>query len=269
MQKQEQLIQSVKNKGNSDSRINAILMYGSFTQGCGDKYSDVEFYLFIEDSDFPDFDTKKWIEEIHSVYNHFYNEHGTEVVIFTNLIRGEFHFLPAEKMSIIGSFVPAGYFPDVASMVVCDKQGRLQNAVQVLYGCRVTCGRKESKNIIDNLFNNILYGINVYKRGELARSLECLCNAHRYLLQAIRLIESSTDHLINPQKNLENEITEERYSAFICCTANIEAGNLFKAYTCLVDETAAITKELNTKYAIGDYSELSSKIKKYLLSDEE
>lgn len=44
MLKQKELIANVKNLTESDERITACMMYGSFTKGEGDQYSDIEFY---------------------------------------------------------------------------------------------------------------------------------------------------------------------------------------------------------------------------------
>lgn len=50
MLKQKELIANVKNLTESDERITACMMYGSFTKGEGDQYSDIEFYIFLKDS---------------------------------------------------------------------------------------------------------------------------------------------------------------------------------------------------------------------------
>ena len=94
---QNKIIQSVRNKCIEDESVSACMMYGSFTKGEGDQYSDVEFYIFIEDDKMEKFSSRCWISKVYPVDLIFYNEYGTEVVIFSNLIRGEFHFLPISK----------------------------------------------------------------------------------------------------------------------------------------------------------------------------
>lgn len=49
MLEQEKLIEVVKEKGRANPHMEAIWMYGSFTQGGGDAYSDVEFYLYLRE----------------------------------------------------------------------------------------------------------------------------------------------------------------------------------------------------------------------------
>ena len=86
-------IELLKQKEQSDERISACMMYGSFTKGEGDQYSDIEYYVFLKDDTISTFDSAKWLNEVASYTLLYQNEYGTEVVIFENLIRGEFHFL--------------------------------------------------------------------------------------------------------------------------------------------------------------------------------
>ncbi len=88
---QNKIIQSVKDKCIKDELVSACMMYGSFTKGEGDQYSDVEFYIFIQDDKIENFSSRHWVSEIYPIDLIFYNEYGTEVVIFSNMIRGEFH----------------------------------------------------------------------------------------------------------------------------------------------------------------------------------
>lgn len=266
MLNQEKIINAVKNKGNSDSRMGAILMYGSFTQGCGDEYSDVEFYLFVKDDDIPSFDTEKWIEEIHPIFNHFYDEYGTEVVIFTNLVRGEFHFMPLSKIDIIDKLIVAGYFPDVQSMVLCDKYEKLQTVIRALVENKVEYGKADAENIVNNLFSNILGGINMYKRGEIARSMESLYFAHGYFLKAVRLLEGKTEHWLDPRKNLENEISQTWYSAFMSCTSSLDKDSIVKAYSNMVDNFRPMISDLSDIYGINSHKELFEKLEERLMS---
>lgn len=231
MIKQVELINKVKIQSELDDNIIATLMYGSFTQNSGDKYSDVEFYIFIKDDLFKDFDSKKWISNIHQYCTYFTNEFGTEVAIFKNLVRGEFHFLRESEIDIVKSFKLVGYFPNVDSMLIYDSNGKLKESLNELRDCRENRFSKDTiEYTINGFINNLLFGINVLKRGEIARSLEVLYFVQKYLLQLIRLYENTTDHWINPTKNLENEITKETYQRYKLCCSNLSKQNLFKAY---------------------------------------
>lgn len=89
---QLEMIEKVRLLAEESGAISAVLMYGSFVKNEGDTYSDIEFYVFVH----PDieFDHYHWVNSIEPVRTFFTNEFGSEVAIFKNLIRGEFHFLP-------------------------------------------------------------------------------------------------------------------------------------------------------------------------------
>ncbi|MDQ0271286.1 hypothetical protein [Cytobacillus purgationiresistens] len=131
---QEQIIKTVTLKSKLDEKISACMMYGSFTKGEGDQFSDVEFYVFVKEEQFSSFDSSHWINEIAPNDLLLENEYGTEVVIFTHLVRGEFHFLPESKMDIIESFKPTGVFPNTDSMFIYDRTGKLKPLLKFLGG---------------------------------------------------------------------------------------------------------------------------------------
>lgn len=261
MLEQEKLIKSVKAKATDDQRINCVLMYGSFTQGAGDEYSDVEFYVFINDSNFTDFISQQWISEIFPVYTRFFNEHGSEVVIFQNLVRAEFHFLPLSQVQIIEGFYIAGYFPDLEAMCLCDKSGLLQKALSAMAGRKVNhYSRENIESTISNLLNLVLMGINVYQRGEMARSLEVLSQAHRYYLQLLRLLNNSLDHWLNPYKQLETEISQADYLKFQQCSAPLEKTALARAYKNLLNASQHSIALLAGRFHTDTFAELLQKL---------
>lgn len=267
MLKQEEMILMIRDKGIRDKRIDSILMYGSFTQSSGDRFSDIEFYIFVDDTYYEEFDTEKWISSAYPIYTHFFNEYGSEVVIFTNLIRGEFHFLPLSKMTIIKSFAIVGYFPDINSMCLYDKNGRLQKSLRALQDCKIE--RQTTENvefIFNNLLNAILFGINVFKRGEWARSLECLYYSQKYYLQLIRLLENKTEHWVNPFKGLEKEISASAYESYRKCTSNLEPSCILSSYKNLLKESKKNINILKSKYNIIDFNELIDNMEKYIES---
>lgn len=267
MLKQEELILMIKEKGMKDEKIDSIMMYGSFTQGSGDAFSDIEFYIFVDDTYFGELDTKSWISSVYPIYTHFFNEFGSEVVIFTNLIRGEFHFLPCSDMSIIESFAFVGYFPDINAMCLCDKQGNLRKYLQILQDCKVERQTAENvESVVNNLLNAILFGVNVLKRGELTRSLECLYYSQKYYLQLIRLLENKTHHWVNPFKGLEKEISVSAYEAYRQCTSNLEPLHILSSYKNLLKESKENINVLQSKFSIIDFNELIGRLKEYIES---
>lgn len=207
---QKQIIQCVKEKCEQDFHVNSCMMYGSFTKGEADQYSDVEFYIFIKDSVFEEFDSKLWVSEIAPYDLMFYNEFGTEVVVFSNLIRGEFHFLPISQIEVIKSFKSTGVFPDTKSMFIYDNTGTLISYLDDLGDSKPK--RMTNKNVnfaFNNFINDWLMGINVLKRGEFARSLEVLTNVQKYTLQLLRIKEENVERWLNSTKNLEADLSIE------------------------------------------------------------
>lgn len=260
---QEKMIQSVRAKAEADPRVAGLLMYGSFTQRAGDQYSDIEFYVFVEDDAFADMDSVAWIREIHPAYTVFFNEFGTQVAIYTNLIRGEFHFMPLSGLSEVEGFAAAGYFPDVDSMLLYDPQGLLEKATANLRGLKPPFGKAEAEDIVNNLLNYLLYGSNTVLRGEYARSLEVLFFAQRLYLQGIRLLEDEAQHFINPNKNLENEISPEAYKTYVTCIAALEEEEIFRAYGNLIRESRVMAAGLAARYDFDGQSELFYRVHDY------
>src|SRR5205085_9505038 len=89
---QEEMIDQVRRLCHQDKRITAALMYGSFTTGEGDEFSDIEFYIFINNADSQQFNHADWVGQIAPVALYFVSHLGHERAIFENLVRGEFHF---------------------------------------------------------------------------------------------------------------------------------------------------------------------------------
>ena len=99
---QLQMIDKTKSIAQQDANVYAVFMYGSFTKHEGDQYSDIEFYIFLKNKE--NFSSEKWVNQIHPVALYFTNEYGSEVAIFENMIRGEFHFLKTGEVEIIKSW---------------------------------------------------------------------------------------------------------------------------------------------------------------------
>src|SRR5699024_8661822 len=158
------------------------------------------------------FDSAKWLNEVASYTLLYQNEYGTEVVIFENLIRGEFHFLSESEMNIIPSFKESGYIPYTKAMFIYDETRQLDLYISELEDPGPNILTKENINFLLNNFSNLwLMGINVLKREENARSLELLSQLQKNIQQLIRIAEENADNWFNMTKNLEKEISPENY----------------------------------------------------------
>lgn len=262
---QNKIIQSVRDKCIADEFVSACMMYGSFTKGEGDQYSDVEFYIFIEDDKMEKFSSRHWVSEVYPIHLIFYNEFGTEVVIFSNMIRGEFHFLPVSKIEIIKSFKPTGLFPDPESMYIYDSTEQLKPLLDDLGGAGPDRMTDENVNFAFNNFVNAwLMGVNVMRRGELARSLEALTLVQRYILQLIRVKENTVERWLNSTKNLEEDISTESYKDYVSITSKLKENEIELAYKNALNIVEALNEMLGSLYKVDVEKDLISKLHSYL-----
>src|SRR5690606_35989257 len=116
---QLQMINTTKSIAQSDENVSAVLMYGSFTKNEGDQHSDIEFYIFLKNKE--NFSSEKWVNQIHPVATYFTNEYGSEVAIFENMVRGEFHFLTTNEIGVVKSWEGIVTFSDFDKMNLVDK----------------------------------------------------------------------------------------------------------------------------------------------------
>ncbi|WP_028593121.1 lincosamide nucleotidyltransferase [Paenibacillus assamensis] len=246
---QEKLIAKVREKCATTPSISSCMMYGSFTKGEGDQYSDIEFYIFIKDEDIQTFSSSRWIEEIEPYDLLFINEYGTEVVVFSSLVRGEFHFLRESEMEIIKSFKDTGCFPDTMSMFVYDITDQLRRCLDHLKGDGPE--RMTDDNVNDSFHNFVnawLMGVNVLKRGELARSLECLSHVQRFILRLIRVREKTADLWLNATKNLEKDLSAKLYHAYASITSKLDQVELHQAYRNALHVVEDLVHDLSGNY---------------------
>ncbi|OUQ85718.1 nucleotidyltransferase [Brevibacillus brevis] len=265
MLKQKKIIEAVQEACKQGEQVTSCMMYGSFTKGEGDQYSDVEFYIFIEDSSFETFSSKQRVAKVAPYDLMFFNKYGTEVVIFSNLIRGEFHFLPASKLEIIKSFKPTGVFPDPDAMFIYDNTAMLRECLDYLGG--IGPERMTDDNVtfaFHNFVNAWLLGINVLRRGELARSLEVLTYVQKYILQLLRINEQNVERWLNSSKNLERDLSPEAYEDYALMTARLRKDELEQAYTHALMLTDKLRKQLEPFYVFDVDVKMIGKLRDYL-----
>lgn len=228
---QKVMIERVRDLCRQDTRIEGALMFGSFTTGEADPFSDIEFVLFFTDESFPNVDQREWVSRIDSLELFFPDDFGHHTAIFTNLVRGEFHFEPASRMPIIESWQGYAWFPSMESTLLVDRTGALERYLEPFIGTppeRDTAA--EVTLITANFMNLVLFGANLLERGEAARAWALLSAVHANLLKLVRLAERSTDHWPNPSKGLENDVSAQTYERYRSCTADLDKERLQDAY---------------------------------------
>lgn len=228
---QQTLIERVRALCRDDARLDAAMMYGSFTYGEGDEFSDIEFLLFFDDAAFQGLDRRAWVAQIAPVELFFVNEFGVTAVIFDNLIRGEFHFHAASEVTVGERWPGTIAFPSLDAALIVDKSGRLTPYVQPLIGPPPNLATpQEMQEIAHRFLNWWLFGFNVLRRGELARALELLGIVQRHLLLMARTVEGTTARWWIPSRALEQELSPAAYGRFKTCTAALDEAALHHAY---------------------------------------
>lgn len=253
---QLEMIDTIKLVSQKDENVSAVLMYGSFTKNEGDQYSDIEFYIFLKSKE--NFSSKEWVNQICPIVLYFTNEYGSEVAIFENLVRGEFHFLTIKEVDIIKSWEGFVSFSDFNKMNIIDKDGILTetlNQIKVESPKRVT-----NENILflsKSLLNALLLTGNLIKRQEYAHAYHSLLHMQKYLLWLIRIVTNQTNHWESPTKNLEKDISNNWYLEFKLTTSDLNVDNLKIAFR----NSLILSKKLFDELEIGiDLKHLLNKI---------
>src|SRR5690606_27280134 len=243
---QLQMIDKTKSIAQNDKNISAVFMYGSFTKNEGDKYSDIEFYIFLKDKE--KFSAENWVSQIHPLALYFTNEYGSEVAIFENMIRGEFHFLTNDQMEVIKSWDGLVEFSDFDKMILVDKEDLLTNTLKEIK--TKLPDRTTNENILwlsQSLLNVLLTTSNLIKRQEFAHAYQSLSNVQKYLLWLIRIATNQTHHWESPTKSLEKDIDKDWYSEFRLTTSDLDTGNLKVAFQNSLNLSKKLFDELGVK----------------------
>ena len=231
MLSQAMMIERVRALCRDDLRLDAAMMYGSFTSGEGDAFSDIEFLLFFEDTAFPALDRRAWLEQIAPVELLFVNEFGVTTAIFDNLVRGEFHFHSVSEMTVAQAWPGVVSFPSLDSTLIVDKSGKLTPYLQPLIGSPPAQAVPEKPLFVANCFINWwLFGFNVLRRGEYARAVDLFGAVQRNLLWMARAVQGRTEHWHIPSRRLEQDLSPDAYTRFKACTAPLEESALWGAY---------------------------------------
>lgn len=228
---QQRIIERFREACRADERVVAALMFGSFTTGEGDAFSDVEFAVFIQDDLFEDFEQRPWLDAVSPVAAYFPDDFGHHTALFENGVRGEFHFMRASAVPVIAGWEGYGWFPSLDAAVVLDRSGELSRYAQALVGGPpVREGAPLVEDLALNLLNLMLLGAGLLNRGEFARAWALLSKAHEPLLKLVRLHEGTTDHWPTPSRALETDLSDAAYERYVTCTAGAEPGALCTAY---------------------------------------
>jgi lincosamide nucleotidyltransferase len=257
------MIQAVRRRCREDPRVVAALMYGSFAKGEGDAFSDIEFWLFFDDS-LPLPQPSEWIEAIAPLHTCFRNEFGTQVALFVNGVRGEFHFAPSSRLDVVREWArtdplnPASWTAEGGGLeIALDRSGMLAEHVRYLEAHAADRTEPERvQALCDGFAHWALLGSSVLARGEYARALDALSHMHRYLLWMVRVLEGRHDrHWATPSRAAEADISGDSYARLRKCVAVLEAASLRKAYAETFSWAGTLMAELSARYGVSSRAE--------------
>jgi lincosamide nucleotidyltransferase B/F len=247
---QEAMIERVRELCHRDERLVSALMYGSFAIGEGDRFSDIEFYLFFAEEASEGLREEAWVAQIAPLYLYYVNEFGNATAIFENLVRGEFHFEAASDVGLVDAWESA-WFPTLESAVLLDKSGELTRRVSRLVRRRPEIDTPERALFLcRSLMNWTLMGANLLQRGEYARAEAFLTLVHGHLLQAMRLVEGKSANWLSPTRRLEEEASATSYERYKECTVALEAEQLLRAYASTWEWGRELMGELAARHAL-------------------
>lgn len=231
---QLQMIERVRQVALEDEAISAVLMYGSFTKGEGDKYSDIEFYIYHRAGVCPD--KQAFVAQVAPVALFFTNEFGTEVAIFENMIRGEFHFHPVSDVEDVKSWAAVISFEHKDKMNLVDKDGALTEVLAAIAPVRPQRDTPENReNLAHNLLNNLLFVNNLVLRGEYAHAHQLFGFIQRYIIWLIRLHLGKDKHWEAPGKKLEEDIPHEWLLKYGQCVPSLDGESLRGSFRSAVE----------------------------------
>jgi lincosamide nucleotidyltransferase len=264
MLQQGVMIEKIRELCQRDERVVAALMYGSFALAQGDRFSDIEFYLFFADEALDSLKEESWVSQIARLELYYTNEFGNGTAIFENLVRAEFHFEPYSKAGLVDAWETA-WFPSLESAVLVDKSGDLSGRVSRLVRSPPEMDTPERALFLcRSLVNWTLMGTNLLKRGEYARAEAFLTLIHGHLLQAVRLVEGRTANWLSPSRRLEEDVSAASYQRFRACTAALDAEQLFRAYRLTWEWSRELMVELSTRHAFVLPEALLNKLNQHL-----
>ncbi len=247
---QEAMIERVRELCHRDERVVSALMYGSFALGEGDRFSDIEFYLFFAEEASEGLREEAWVGQIAPLALYYVNEFGNGTAIFENLVRGEFHFEAASNVGLVDAWESA-WFPSLGSAVLVDKSGELSRKVSRLVRRQPEMDTPERALFLcRSLMNWTLMGANLLERGEYARAEAFLTLVHGHLLRAMRLVEGKSANWLSPTRRLEEDASATSYERYRECTAALEAEKLARAYASTWEWGRELMGKLAARHAL-------------------
>lgn len=220
----------------ADSRITHALAYGSFTQGTADRFSDLEYWLYLAPD--TEVDAREWLEKLTPVLHGVVNEFGAFNAVLPGLLRVELHAVPNTLLGDLESWGNEHLFPK--RMLVKDSDGRLAAALEKLTA--KPSSQPEAQATLDRLLNWLAFGLNVLTRGERIRAHGLLWWIQGGLLKLAALESGQTDSLLNPARLAERRLDAETLRRYTGVTGGVD--DLEQVYANAVAWTLELAESL-------------------------
>ncbi|MFI6210015.1 nucleotidyltransferase domain-containing protein [Streptomyces sp. NPDC051041] len=214
-------IARLRQLAHADTRLEGVLLYGSWTVGEADAHSDIEAYLYIRDDRLADFDGPGFLAQLAPLQLSYTNMYGILAVVFDDLMRGEFHLTPAGPgIDEVPTWQGMVHLPRPDDAVLLDRTGRLIQAARQLATFQPPEPVTTAQQLTDELTNWTLMLAHVLARGEIARAHALL---HTVIapqqLQLCRLLRNSTAHWLTPSRALEQDLPDTDRQRYVAATA--------------------------------------------------
>ncbi|MGW2491424.1 nucleotidyltransferase domain-containing protein [Streptomyces sp. NPDC001606] len=214
-------IARLRQLAHADTRLEGVLLYGSWTLGEADAHSDIEAYLYIQDDRLADFDGPAFLAQLAPLQLSYTNMYGILSVVFDDLMRGEFHLTPAGPgIDEVPTWRGMVHLPRPDDAVLLDRRGRLTQAARQLATFQPPEPVTTAQQLTDELTNWTLMLAHVLARGEIARAHALL---HTVIapqqLQLCRLLRNSTAHWLTPSRALEQDLPDTDRHRYVATTA--------------------------------------------------
>ena len=263
---QDQMIARVRQLCWKDERIVGAFMYGSFTKGEGDAFSDIEFYLYLDEAVYPAFQPPDWVAQIAPVALYLYNEFGSGTALFENLVRGEFHFERAGEMHRIRAWAQEAGFPPVEAMLIVDRTGELLGHLQAISGPGPARGTPATGFLVLASVSELDAVWDQRTGSWRARSRVGSAVVGAALPAVVRTPARSARPSTGRrrQRMSRTDLSPAAYDRYVACTASLCDGDLERAYRAAWTWGKEMVRGLASETGLDPLETLIQRLDKYI-----
>ncbi|MFJ6699033.1 nucleotidyltransferase domain-containing protein [Streptomyces sp. NPDC091272] len=262
----DQRIERLRAAAGAEPRLEGVLLYGSWTLGEADAYSDIEAYLYVEDAHLATFDGREFVERLAPLKLAYTNMYGILAVVFDDLMRGEFHVTAASAgIAEVPSWSGQVHLPRPDAAVLLDRTGRLTEAADQLAPFVPPQPTTTAQQLSSELANWTLMLAHLLARGETGRAhnlLHAMVAPHQ--LQLCRLLRESTAHWLTPSRAMEEDLPAADVARYATTTAPLDGAAVREAARSSWEWSRELTAEAAGRWGFAVPVELHAEIAEFL-----